>query len=158
MTHKNASPAKITLVFFPAATARKRSPARRASSAACQPDFHLPFGATSFFAPLRCFGNLWETGRTVNPVLAHQFGYGTFHWSWTALYGLFFSPAKGLFIINPITVACWPCLHSATGFRRQSNARPSCAACFIPGKRRLALYSPMYSTSPPNSQRDWRRG
>ncbi len=50
------------------------------------------------------FGNPWETGRTVTPALAHYFGYGTSHWSWAALYGLFFSPAKGLFIINPITI------------------------------------------------------
>ena len=49
------------------------------------------------------FGNPWETGRTVDPVMAHNFGYGTFQWSWSALYGLFFSPAKGLFINNPLT-------------------------------------------------------
>jgi hypothetical protein len=53
------------------------------------------------------FGHALETGRTVDP----QLEYGHFAIPWNGLYGLLFSPGKGLFLYAPATLPAlflWP--------------------------------------------------
>ncbi len=60
------------------------------------------------------FGSPFETGRTVDPALAIENGYGTFIWPGIGLLGLLFSPGKGLLLYVPVVavgLALWPRFH-----------------------------------------------
>jgi hypothetical protein len=50
------------------------------------------------------FGDILETGRTVDPESARIYGFGVFVAPWKGLYGLLFSSAKGLLIYAPATL------------------------------------------------------
>jgi hypothetical protein len=61
------------------------------------------------------FGSFFETGRTISPMWAWTFGYGTFVSPFRGLFGLLFGAGKGLVFFSPIVVlgvALWREFHS----------------------------------------------
>jgi hypothetical protein len=96
-------PTFALLAWRGAGTASRSADEGRLGALAFAAGLLIPLAALGLFDWAR-FGNVFETGRGVDPAVAARYDYGRFVAPWRGLVGLLLSPGKGILFYCPVVI------------------------------------------------------